>query len=226
MKKKQLFIFLGAAGLILALFWAVVLVLAARTLFGLSSAAESVPALEITLCDEDRSDLCLVNFGANSLNRMVISFRLPDREYPLFYAKAKNRDTVSVYACEVAQSDATLALCTGVRTPLGETIDLEIYTTDDDKLIARGTFLVSAIAIPTPISQPSEAPALDDTATEEPVETQEPFIVEPPTLEIPTPDFEFEDVPTPQSPADELATPSPSDSTDGPPGSDATPSSP
>lgn len=220
MKRKQLFIVLGAAGFIFVLFWIVVLVLVARTLLGSSFGTVSSPAVETTLCDEDASGLCVVNFGANSLNRMVISFRLPDKEYPLFYAKARNRDTVSVYTCEADDFDATLVRCAGVRTPLGETIDLEIYTTDDDRLIARGTFLVSAIAISTPISQPSEMPAIEEFVTEEP------FIPEAPTMEIPTPEFEFEEVPTPESPADELATPSPSDSENVPPDSNSTPPSP
>jgi hypothetical protein len=157
---------------------------------------------------------------------MVIYFRLPGEEYPLFYAKARNRDAVSVYTCEVDHADAKLVRCTGVRTPLGETIELEIYTTDEDKLIARGTFLVSAVAISTPISQPSELPAVEEIPTGEPFETEEPFVVDTPMIELPTPESITEEVPTPLSPADELATPPPSDSNDAPPDSNSTPPSP
>jgi hypothetical protein len=38
-----------------------------------------------------------------------------------------------------------------------------VYTTDEDKLIAHGSFLVSAIALSTPISLPSETPTVFPT---------------------------------------------------------------
>jgi len=190
MKQKQTFIILGVIAFVLLLFWAIVFALAFKYLRGSNETAE-MPVVEATLCDEDASDLCIINFGANNLNRMVIHFRLPGEVYTGFYVKGKNRDTVSVYTCEVDEFDLTVVHCTGVRTPLGETLDLEVYTTDEDKLIARGTFLVSAIAIPTPLSRPTEAPVEEfpteePFATEEPVVTQEPFITEEPSVEEPT----------------------------------------
>jgi hypothetical protein len=60
--------------------------------------------------------------------------------------------------------------CTGVRTPLGETIEVQIYRTDDDTLMAQGTFMVSAIAIPTPINQMEETPATEPPAEGTPEE--------------------------------------------------------
>jgi hypothetical protein len=225
MKKKQVLIILGVIGFAFAALWLVVLVLVGRILLRSSSGEAEISAVEATLCDEDASGLCVVNFGANNLNRMVIYFRLPG-EYPPFYVKAGNRDTVSVYTCEADESDVTLVRCTGVRTPLGETIDLEIYTTDEDRLIARGTFLVSAIAISTPVSQPSELPAAEEIPTGESIETEEPVVVDTPMIEIPTPELVTEEVPTPLSPADELATPPPSGSDDTPPDSNSTPPSP
>jgi hypothetical protein len=183
MKQKRTFIIIGAIGLVIFVaFWLVVLALVVKTLRGLSTDEVEVPVGQATLCDEDAAGLCIVNFGTNSLNRMIINFRLPGEEYAAFYVKARNRDTISVYTCEADETDLTIVRCTGVRTPLGETIDLEIYTTDGDQLIAQGTFLVSAVAIPTPISLPSEAPTEEPAVTEEPFATEEPFVTEEPTL--------------------------------------------
>lgn len=195
MKQKRTYIILGAIGLVFAVFWVVVLALVAKTLLGLQTGNGETPVLEATLCAEDASGLCVTHFGANSLNRMVIHFQLPAEGYDPFYVKARNRDTVSVYTCEVDEADLTTVRCTGLRTPLGETIDLEVYSTDGDTLIARGTFLVSAIAISTPISQPEpfieevpSAPPVDlpdaptfDVPTFDPAATEEPFIEEFPT---------------------------------------------
>jgi hypothetical protein len=162
MKQKQNFIILGAIGLIFLLFWYVVLTLIIKNLRGSSNESDPI-VINVTLCDADASNLCIVTFGANNLNRMVIHFQLPNAGYAPFYVKATNRGTVSVYTCEVDQATPTRVYCTGVRTPLGETIDIDVYTTDQDKLIARGTFLVSAIALSTPISLPSETPTVFPT---------------------------------------------------------------
>lgn len=189
MKQKQNFIILGVIGIAMVAFWVVVITLGLKVLRTPGGETDTT-IVEATLCDEDNSGLCVVNFGANSLNRMVIHFRVPDETYAAFYVKATNRETVSVYACEADEADLTLIDCTGARTPLGEPIDLEIYATDGDQLIARGTFLVSAIAIPTPLSLPSEAPIeeaptegfQEEFPTEIPLPTEAPFIEEEPTL--------------------------------------------
>jgi len=198
MKQKQIFVVLGAVGLAFVVFWAVVLVLVVKTLRGLPADNVETPVTEATLCDEDASGLCVAYFGTNNLNRMVIHFRLPVEEYPLFYVKAKNRDTVSVYTCEVDVPDLNSVRCTGLRTPLGETVDLEVYTTDGDQLMARGTFLVSAISIPTPVSLPEGTPT-EEVATEEPT-----------AEEIPTQEF-IEETPTENSSMEETPTPNPED---------------
>jgi hypothetical protein len=196
MKQKQTFVILAAIALFMLAFWVVVLVLVFKTMRATPASDGDVPVIEATLCDENASDLCVINFGANSLNRMVIHFRVPFEGYAPFYVKAMNRDTNSVYTCEVDELDLTAVHCTGVRTPLGETVDLEIYTTDEDKLIARGSFLVSAIAISTPISltQPviEEAPIAPTIAP-----------TDVPTLDVPT----FEPAVTPT--AEDIQVPSP-----------------
>jgi hypothetical protein len=187
MKQKQIFIILGAIGFIFLLCWlAVIILLVIKNLFGSTNKSVEPDVINVTLCDTDASNLCVVNFGANDLNRMVINLQLPKADYVLFYVKAANRGTIRVYTCEVAEAVPTSVYCTGVRTPLGETIDIEVYTTDGDKLIARGTFLVSAIALSTPISLPSITPGGEETP--EPLSTPDVFStqVEPTFGDIPT----------------------------------------
>jgi hypothetical protein len=175
MKQKQNFIIFGAIGIIFLLFWYAVLTLIFKNLHRLNESTPSV--VNVTLCDVDASNLCIITFGANNLNRMVMNFQLPNAGYSPFYVKAKNRGIVSVYSCEVDQTAPTRAYCTGVRTPLGEKIDVEVYTTDEDKLIGHGTFLVSAIALSTPIVLPSETPT-EEIPTEAPIVTEAPTATE------------------------------------------------
>jgi hypothetical protein len=171
MKKKQLIIISIILGLIFLLCWLVAAILFIKNLRGLAEKNIEPAVVDMKLCDDDASDLCIVNFGANNLNRMVINFKLPDEDFPAFYLKAANRESVGVYSCEVTEAVPTSAYCTGVRTPLGETIDIEVYSTYGDKLIGRGTFLVSAIALATPISQPTITPGGEEMS--EPFSTPE-----------------------------------------------------
>jgi len=189
MKKRYIFIVLGAVGIICLMAWFSVLTTVVQNLLASRENKDSV-AVDLTLCDEDAIGLCVVTFGADNQNLMVIHFQLPDEDYPKFYVKATNRGTTNVYSCETAESTPTIVYCTGVRTPLGETIDIEVYNTDGDILIARGTFLVSAIALATPISLPTKEPIQEaPIATEAPtvVPTPVPTLVEVP---IPLPDVE------------------------------------
>jgi hypothetical protein len=173
MKQKQFFIILGAIGFVFLLCWLAVIILVIKNLLGSTNKSIEPAVINVALCDVNASDLCVVNFGANNLNRMVINFQLPNADYAPFYVKAINRGTASVYTCEVAQAVPTSVYCTGMRTPLGETIDIEVYTTDGDKLMARGTFLVSAIELATPISVPAGTPSEEETPTLFPIPSEE-----------------------------------------------------
>jgi hypothetical protein len=199
MKQKQIFIILGAIGLVFVLFWFAVVALVIKNLRGLNE-GEKPPVIDVTLCDEDASDLCVVTFGANSLNQMVITFQLPNEVYPVFYVKAANRGIVSVYTCEASKALPTSVSCSGVRTPLGETIDIEVYTTNEDNLIARGTFLISAIALSTPIALPTDTPIGGETPTSFPYQDG---------YASPTPTLPFQDVFPTQTESTETPTPTP-----------------
>ncbi len=105
----------------------------------------------VTLCDADARELCIVNFGTDILGNMIINFQLPDTDYPLFYVKASNRGIVNAYPCETSSSAANVS-CNGARTPLGEYLDVEVYSAGEDTLMAQGRFIVSALLRITPDS--------------------------------------------------------------------------
>jgi len=157
MDKKRLLIILAALGIIGLLACVTVGTLVVRYLRERET-RPTVEATTITACDADPSVLCVVSFGVDNLNRMVINFQLPSEDYGSFYVKARHGETVSVYPCQALEDAPTSAFCTGERTPLGEPIEVEVYSTDGDLLIAQGTLIVSAVALPT-------AAQLTDTPT-------------------------------------------------------------
>jgi hypothetical protein len=151
MEKKRLLIILSIAGIVTLL----VLVTAGTLIAKYLRERDARPAVEvvnITACDADASGLCVVSFGVDNVNRMVINFQLPSEDFGAFYVKARYEEKVLVFPCEVVEDVPTSVYCTGERTPLGLPIEIEVYTTEGDVLIARGTLLVSAVALPTMVN--------------------------------------------------------------------------
>jgi len=148
MERKQLFINLGAIGAIILLAWFTTFPLI-KNLRASNNSNDQI-ITEITLCDVDARDLCVVTFGIDATDHMVITFQLPNADYPAFYVKGSNKGTENTYQCEAAKAASTSVYCTGMRTPLGEAIDVEVYATNNDLLMARGTIMISAIIVATP----------------------------------------------------------------------------
>ncbi len=152
MDKKRLLIILAAAGIVILLACVFAGTLVGRYL----NERESRPTAEVTdltSCDADPSMLCVVSFSTDNLNHLVFNFQVPYEGYPTFYVKARYDDTVNVYSCQGAENAPTSAFCTGNRTPLGQPIEVEVYSTENDVLISKGTLIVSAIALPTTVQQ-------------------------------------------------------------------------
>lgn len=151
MQRKRLFMILGAISAVILLVWFTVF--APNKNLRAANNISNQTVTEITLCDVDASRLCIVTFGTiGNAGQMVINFQLPRAVYPAFYVTGSNKGTVNTYQCETAKATPTSIYCTGVRTPLGEAIDIEIYTIDGDQLMARGKVFVSSfMVLTTPI---------------------------------------------------------------------------
>ena len=150
MERKQLFINLGAIAAIILLTWFTVFPLIENLRASNNSSDQTIT--EITLCDLDARDLCIVSFGTDNTDRMVINFQLPSADYPTFYVNGSNKGMGTTYQCESAKAVPTSVYCTGIRTPLGEAIDIEVYAADSNLQIARGKIMVSAMVLSTPLN--------------------------------------------------------------------------
>ena len=148
--RKRLYIILGAIGAIFLLAWFTIFPFI-KNLRATNNGSDQI-ITEITLCDVDARDLCIVTFGTDNTDRMVINFQLPHADYPTFYVNGSNKGMDDMYQCETAKAVPTSVYCTGIRTPLGEAIDIEVYATDSDLLMARGKIMVSAMVLSTPVN--------------------------------------------------------------------------
>ena len=125
------------------------------------------PVTDISLCDQDPRGLCVITFGSTLPDLMVINFQLPEEGYPVFQVKGMNRGMTYDYSCNVEEAVPTSVFCTGPRTPLGEYIEIEVYSVEENSLLARGKIFISAIMVWTPsgiLNTPSPDESLTATA--------------------------------------------------------------
>jgi hypothetical protein len=184
MDKKRLLIILAAAGIVLLL----VCIFAATLVGRYLNERETRPTAEVTdltSCDANPSGLCVVSFSSDTLNHLVFNFQVPYESYPMFYLKARYGDSVNVYSCQALEDAPTRVSCTGNRTPLGQPIEVEVYSTENDMLISKGTLIVSAVALPTTVQQ---------------TVTSTPGTITPPPEVTPTPGFPSDTSITPTQP--------------------------
>ncbi len=181
MERKRLIVILAAVAVVMLLICAALIYGSVTFIRGRLPTPTAVPEA-ITLCDLDASGLCLLSFGTNINNELVINLQLSSEDFPPFYAQVSNRGTERRFRCEILEAAPSSAYCVGPRTPLGEPLDLSLRASKDDRLLAQGSFVLQAVALPT---------FSDATATETPEGT---LSVEEPTG---TPTFTGEGGPPP-----------------------------
>jgi hypothetical protein len=132
------------------------------------------PPLEITYCDINPSDMCLVGFDTDIDDRMLVLFRADDRFFADIYMRAKGPDNEIVFECQESENILENVYCLGDPYPEGELIKLDVYSKNGDKLVAIGVFPVHYSVLPspdvvfeanaTPTPSPEEAATLAPTS--------------------------------------------------------------
>jgi len=168
-----------------------------------ASEATVEPVLKIGYCGAEPEELCVLSFGRDLDENMVVNVFVPDRKFPAFYLKIKRAATESVYECEKDKEVPTNIYCYGDMVNLQERMEVRLFANADEHLVAAGTFTLKAILI----SESSQLGGMNDTATppmektpsstdvfNTPTETETPT----PTLTL-TPDTSYPDSSYPNS---------------------------
>jgi hypothetical protein len=116
-----------------------------------SGTATSQAVRDIPYCDVNSTVLCLISFGTDQKGQMFVNFYRPNLSIKDFYLKIQYDQLENMYECEAVKGFTKYISCTGMQIPLEEQIDLGVYLSADNTLIARGVFVISFFAIATPI---------------------------------------------------------------------------
>lgn len=111
-------------------------------------------------CGADLTDLCIVSFGRDVFGDTVVNLYVPVDEYPAFYLNIVRRSGDVRYDCTWNKTVETSVYCTGDPLNLEEGIQIQIFSVENDSLLAQGDFLLTAFFVTTSIVEG------DKTATE------------------------------------------------------------
>ena len=134
-------------------------------------AVPSVPGV-LTRCAEGVGGLCVVSFGADMFNHMLIELHLPEEDYPPFYLMVTDSLGSRRFTCSSTRASPLTATCTGERSALGETLEIQVFARRGDALLAQGSMRLYAIALPTTIN----LTIMPEELSPEPLETATAFI--------------------------------------------------
>jgi hypothetical protein len=130
--------------------------------------------------------LCVVSFGRDNAENMLITVRNNLPALPAFFIKIKQADSEKLFECQKIQFSPDTFYCLGDQIPAEEKVTLEIYSKSDGNLAAAGDLTIHYDLVAEPA--PTEAPTLaqpSPTATTETVSTQTPQPAETPTVAYP-----------------------------------------
>lgn len=114
-----------------------------------ASSTEPPPAINLVRCDQAQDVLCLLTFGLEPPDEMVIIFlAIPGLPEKLEAVVTHNDETLP-YSCKFTDATASVLYCTGPQVPLGSRLHIELRSTEPSTLLASGEFVLNALALPT-----------------------------------------------------------------------------
>jgi hypothetical protein len=80
---------------------------------------------------------------------MLIDFYVPPGSSGDFLLEVTYKQTQAAFPCVVAMASPTDVYCTGPQIPLGTTIGIAVHAAKGNAVLARGDFVLNALALPT-----------------------------------------------------------------------------
>ena len=114
-----------------------------------ASSTEAPPAINLVRCDQAQDVLCLLTFGLEPPDEMVIIFlATPGLPEKLEAVVIHNEESLP-YSCKFTDATSSVLYCTGPQVPLGSRLHIELRSTEPSILLASGEFVLNALALPT-----------------------------------------------------------------------------
>ncbi|MEP0807295.1 MAG: hypothetical protein HRF47_17570 [Chloroflexota bacterium] len=159
MNRKQWII----AGIVLVLFAFGLLLLPKAGSSVAPTPSAAAPPAKLVYCSNEGSKPCVVSFGVDVRDNMLINLLLPDLSFPAFSLVISRGGVEASYVCQRVSYALNTAYCAGPKQPPGEPLTLRLIASKDKTLLAEGNLSIIGLAFPTLgvayFTPPQETPA-------------------------------------------------------------------
>ena len=136
------------------------------------------PAIKLRYCGADLEELCVLSFGRDVDENLVVNLFVPDEDFPDFKLNIKTRAGESDYECKKFSEVPTSVFCYGEMISLQERMEVSLISIEDENLLAFGNLTLDAILVSgkypdfesstAPDLQVTEPPAIENLQSLEP----------------------------------------------------------
>ena len=160
--KPRIFIFAAIlVGMLVLVCFAVIVAAGLARLNGQETPTPVKEPVSLGYCGAEFIDLCVASFGRDVYGNTIVNMYVPLIKYPAFYLNIVRQSGVGRYECSWNKNVRTSVFCTGGTIGLGEGFEIQMFSIKGDRLLAKGTFTLTAILVPTPVL---ESVSLTETA--------------------------------------------------------------
>ena len=155
---------------------------------------------ELSYCGDDDARPCVVSFGVDVNDNMIVNLLVPDLTYTRFYLKITYNGIENNYKCVRVRASLYSIYCVGEKMPPGVPLHLMLIVEEDGVLLAEGELSIIGLVFPgidiVSATPENTATPLTETSEEEFTETPD-FVVPKSTSTL----FQFAtSTPTPKRP--------------------------
>ena len=167
----------AARDAIIFVVFAILIIIGLRSIFphtdvGTESTNQKHAIAELGYCSASDAKPCVVSFSIDTQGSMFIDLVTPRATYPEFYVTITSASANNRYECTRLPNLPTNILCTGPQLNPGEPLHFSLFATDDNRLLAEGTFNIIGLMLATP------GVGVTTTPTETVTETDTPGVID------------------------------------------------
>jgi len=104
----------------------------------------------LSYCGKEQVPPCVVSFGLDADDQMLVNLLLPDNAPADFYLKIIHASREHSYQCHRPSETLRNAYCRGEKIPPGATIHLVLINSDNETPFSEGDLSIIGLAYPTP----------------------------------------------------------------------------
>lgn len=122
---------------------------------------QNATVTDLAYCNADQVKPCIVSFGTDVNDHMLVNILLPNLSFPAFHLKVTRGENMFEYKCQRTSTAVNNAYCVGDKLSPGEVFHFALISTKDGTLMAEGDITIIGLAFPElkdtapPTSQPT-----------------------------------------------------------------------